>query len=753
MPTRGGGDNTGGIRVPSVGYFPAATHQPRITIFGTKSAGTAIFMDGFLRVARDSNTTWSTAVDLTIEGLNTFTFDAMDVNGSVSDPLTVSITRDTNPPLAPAVSFPSSWPTNPVTISGTKEAGTFIRLNGRRISLLSDDTNWAYQVTLSPGPNTLSLTAVDAAGNESGPVTGAVTLTASGCVAPPRLVAPLDGRSIAWGHAFSWTHVPVGTYVFELSASPAFENPLQHQAPVAGALQYAPVGLVPPNGVYYWRVGVQDACGTSYSPTRKVILGAMTGDVTGDGFADIFVGAYTDARAGDGAGAAYLYRGGAVQDVTADAVFRGRQSGGTFGASVAKVGDIDGDGYVDLLVGAPRADRDSAANDDTGAAYLYWGGPTPSASPALTFRGETDGSIFGMSVAGVGDINGDGFPDIAIGAYQTPVTAECNGGTARLPIVGRVYVFFGGPRDQMDNFPDVVLSGETTEIPNDRSSQCRSRDEFGLSVAGVGDVNGDGYDDIAVGARGYDTSLSPPAGLDTGRAYVFYGGPWLVGVGADRADVVLTGLAENDQFGAAVAGSGDTNGDGLADLLVGAHLSDLGGSDSGAAFWYFGESSGGMFGPVQLSGAVAGDSFGASMASAGDINGDGYADFMIGAYLVGATPNDIGAVSYFLGNSAGTVSPAGTISGETTPNTGDQFGLAVAGAGDVDGNGFDDTVVGATEHDVCVIAPLPPGVCFNAGRAYVILGPTITNRGAAADPKDWLLTGLTSDDRMGSSVN
>ncbi len=736
----GGGE--GGMTVPSVGVMATLTHQNRITLFGGKASGTAIFLDGSQRVPRDSGTTWSTVVDLA-EGLNTFVIEAMDDLGNLSDPLTVSVTLDTIPPSAPSVSFPVSTPTNPVSLSGTKEPGTFIRLNGQRISVLSDSTTWTYEATLASGSNMLRVTAVDAAGNESDPVEPVITLTTPGCAAPPRPVFPLSGRAIFWGTAFSWTQqAPVGTDVFELSGSPAFESPLVHQATLSGELRYMPIGLAPSNGVYYWRVGAVDsACGTSYGPTRTVIIGSMTGDVTGDGYADILVGADTDGRANGYAGAAYLYKGGATPDVTFDTLMTGREPEGTFGASVAKVGDIDRDGYVDFLVGAPRV------NSHTGSAYLYWGGASPSPIPALTLRGETDGGLFGMSVAGVGDLNADGYPDIAVGGYQVSVTAECGGSLQRLPGVGRVYVFFGGPRDQMDDLADVVLTGETTEIPDDRSSACRSGDEFGLSVAGAGDVNGDGYDDLAVGARGYDAVSKQ----DVGRAYGFFGGPWFVGVGAERADIVLTGNESDDQFGAAVAGPGDTDGDGFADLMVGAHLSDVGSAiDAGSASWYFGGRNGVAPAFVQISGMVAGDSFGGSLAPAGDINGDGFADVVVGAYLVGPAPNDNGAVSYYLGNASRAETSAGTITGEPIPNPDDQFGRAVGGVGDVDGDGLDDTVVGATRHDVCVT---PTRFCFDAGRAYVIPGPSVADRGVSADTRDWLLTGIKPGDRLGASVN
>ncbi len=748
---------TVGPPAPTIGVLPAVTHETRVTLSGTKSPGSALIVDGFQRIPPNNSIIWSTAVDLTVEGSNAIVLHAMDDLGNLSESLTVRIERDTTNPAPPAVSTPATSPTtstsNPFTIAGTKEAGTFIRLNGRRITEASNATAWTYQTTLSPPPpppappyNTLTLTAVDAAGNESAPVTRLVELTGP-CVgvAPPRPVFPLDGGAIQWGRAFSWT--PGATsYRFELSGSPAFDT---FAAPPSDLIDnvFAPNTTPPPPGVYYWRVGSVDASCTAYGRTRRVIIGSTTGDVTGDGFADVFAGASGDDQADLDAGAAFLYQGGVTQDLLFDAAVTGQGRATAFGTAVAKTGDIDRDGYVDLLVGSYLADRDEIANDNTGAAYLYWGGPSPATTPALVFRGEADHSFFGVSVAGVGDVNGDDYPDIAVGAYQTPVVASCAGGTSTLSAVGRVYVFLGRGRGEIDAIPDVVLTGETTELLGDPSSACRAGDEFGLRVAGAGDVNGDGYDDMLVGARGYDFGTDPAAGQNAGRAYVFFGGPWLVGVGAERANVILTGSAAADEFGATVAGAGDTNGDGFADFLVGAPLRDFVGTDSGAVTWYFGRGDGISTSPIEISDAGAGDNFGAALASAGDIDGDGLADFVVGAYLAG--PTDNGAVVYYKGNTNPTGASAATIVGESDPNDGDQFGLSVAGVGDIDGDGIDDTVVGAWRHDVCFV---PRQFCDDAGRVYVILGPDTTTRPVASDPSDWVLTGLNPGDGLGVSA-
>jgi hypothetical protein len=753
------GGSAGGIPTPTIGTLPGITHQDRITLIGDKYAGTGIFIDSIERVPRDNGTLWTAVIDLQ-EGLNTFEVDAMDEHGYISDPLSVTIRLDTTAPAVPTISAPPSTPSNPVPLSGTKDPGTFLRLNGRRISALNDSTTWEYQATLASGSNTLRVTAVDAAGNESALVEPVVTLTTPSCAAPPHPVFPLDGDAVTWGTAFSWTQpVPAASYVFELSATPAFTLPLVVRDEGIVSFQWVPTRVEPGNSVYYWRVGAVDPCGTSYSKTRRVVVGSTTGDVTGDGFADVLVGANGNNRADIDAGAVYLYKGGAVARTVFDAVLTGKQRGATFGSSVAKVGDIDRDGFVDFLVGAPREDQDSSDDDDTGAAYLYWGGPTLDPTPAVIFRGEEPRSYFGISVAGVGDVNGDGYPDVAIGGHQTDVTALCGGVTTRLLRVGRVYVYFGGPRDQMDNLPDVVLTGETTEIPNDLTSPCRTGDEFGLSVAGAGDVNGDGYDDIAIGARGFDVVLTALSDENTGHAYVFFGGPWFVGVGAERANAVLTGLTPGDQFGASVAIVGDVNGDGFADAVVGSYGGDSGGSDSGAAALYFGRGSG--MGPVavQMSGAAAGDGFGNAVARVGDLNGDGFADFVIGAHLAG--PDDNGAAYFFLGNSGSTPTTAGTITGEPDPDdlhpgvvdpgfVGYQFGVGVAGAGDFNHDGNDDVVVGAPFYDLCTGVS---AVCDNAGGAYVIMGPSIGNRVVASDSSDRVFPGANVGDGMGAAVN
>jgi hypothetical protein len=747
--------STGGPPPPLIGTLPEATRHDRVVLSGTKASGTAIVVDGFQRVPRDGQTLWATMVDLPSEGENTFILHAMDDLGNLSETVTVTLSRDTVHPDPPTVSAPAVSPANPVALSGTKEANTFIRLNGRRITEASADETWTYEATLRynqiiPGVNTFTLTAVDAAGNESDPVSVVVTLTTF-CEEPPQPVFPLDNASIRWGRAFSWTQqVPTGSYVFDLSVSPAFDTFVLEAEPILVTTQFVPPGPPPPIGAYYWRVGAVDpVCGTSYGLTRKVIVGGATGDVTGDGFADVIVGVWADDQAGDDAGAAYLYKGGAIRDVSVDTVILGQNSGDGFGSSVAKAGDLDRDGFEELLVGAMWADRNRDVDDDSGAAYLYWGGSAPATAPTLILRGETDRSHMGNSVAGVGDVNGDGYPDIAIGAYQTAVAAACDGGTRTLAGVGRVYILFGGPRDRLDAVPDVVLTGETAQIAGDSTSPCREGDEFGFQVAGGGDVNGDGYDDLVVGARGFDTSVDPPAGVNSGRMYLFFGGPWVIGVGAEQADVIRTGASAGDEFGTAVAGVGDTDGDGFADLLVGAPLRDLGGIDSGSVSRYLGRSTG-VSAPIEINGIAGNDNFGAVLSPLGDVNGDGFSDFVVGAYLAG--PDDNGAASYFIGPTA---TKLGTIVGQTDlsepgdPLDGDWFGSAVVGPGDVDGDGFDDSVVGGYRHDACLNNPL---FCDDAGRAYVIIGPAIADRVAAGDPRDWLLTGFNPGDNLGSSL-
>ena len=151
-----------------------------------------------------------------------------------------------------------------------------------------------------------------------------------------------------------------------------------------------------------------------------------------------------------------------------------------------------------------------------GRAYVYYGGPGADAVADLTLTGEAAGDLFGYSVSGAGDVNGDGYADVIVGAYSD----DAGGSDA-----GRAYVYFGGPG--ADAVADLTLTG------------AAASDWFGWSVSGAGDVNGDGYADVIVGGHSDDAG-----GMDAGRAYVYFGGP-----GADAvADLTLTGAAAGDRL-------------------------------------------------------------------------------------------------------------------------------------------------------------------------------------------------------------
>ena len=360
---------------------------------------------------------------------------------------------------------------------------------------------------------------------------------------------------------------------------------------------------------------------------------------------------------------------------TATTTLTGSATGGRFGYAVSGAGDVNNDGYGDVVVGAPWAS--SAA----GAVYVYHGTSTGLRSTATrTISGGTAGNYLGYSVDGAGDVNNDGYDDIVVGAPGV--------GSLR----GAAYVYHGGSSG--------VSASATTSL-----SGAATGDQLGFAVAGAGDVNNDGYDDVIVGANA--------ASSNAGAAYVYHGASSGVSSSASRS---LSG-SSGAYFGQAVAGAGDLDADGYADVIIGAPGVS---SSRGAAYVYEGSSSGVGSTGTTLSGPSASAYYGASVDAAGDVNGDGYGDIIVGA--TGVT-SGVGAAYVYHGRSS-TVSTTATSSLSGRAATG-YFGISVAGLGDVDGDGYDDVLVGAY------------GASTGTGAAYEFPG---SSSGVSTSP-DTSLTG------------
>ncbi len=394
---------------------------------------------------------------------------------------------------------------------------------------------------------------------------------------------------------------------------------------------------------------------------------ASAGDVNGDGFADVIVGALLYANGTPDEGAAFVYFGGTgAFDSTADAQLESNQAGAQFGTSVAGAGDVNGDGFADIIVGADQYDNGQA---NEGAAFIYFGG-AGAFNPTADAQLESDQALalFGVGVSGAGDVNGDGFADVVVGA-QLFDNGEANEGAA--------FVYFGGA-GAFDFTADAQLE----------SNQASA--SFGLNVAGAGDVNGDGFADVIVGAQLYDNGQT-----DEGGAFVYFGG---AGVFNSTADAQLESNQEVALFGLSVAGAGDVNGDGFADVIVGAIFYDNGQTNEGAAFVYFGGAGAiDATADAQLESNQAGAQFGAGVAGAGDVNGDGFADVIVGAEAYDNGQTDEGAAFvYFGGTGAFSLDPDAQL--ESNQESA-RFGGYVVGAGDVNGDGFADVIVGARVYD------------------------------------------------------
>lgn len=365
---------------------------------------------------------------------------------------------------------------------------------------------------------------------------------------------------------------------------------------------------------------------------------ASGGDVDLDGVNDALVGAPRFHPLYPGPGAATLIKGATGAKAH---TWSGDQNGDRFGTCVAFVGDLDGDGRSEIAVGAPRADLGAS---DAGFVRVY-SGATKLAR--YTVAGGSAGSLFGSSIAPLGDVDGDAKPDFAVGAPQSVVGP------------GFVRILSGANGSTLRSF-----TGAST---NER---------FGVSLANVGDQDGDGQDDLAIGAERSDL-----AGSDAGAVHV-------VSSVTGATLSTLVGASTFDEFGHAIAGVGDFDQDGRSDLLVGAWNDDAGSGFLPGSVSLWSIASGAQL--ARWIGITADDHLGKAVGSVGDVDGDGRPDFAYSGRhdLNDQHPGDVyvrsganGDLLFFL-------------FGDRIE---DEFGLGVASLGDVDGDGLGDWIVGAPQ--------------------------------------------------------
>jgi len=429
---------------------------------------------------------------------------------------------------------------------------------------------------------------------------------------------------------------------------------------------------------------------------------ACAGDVNGDGRDDFLIGAYGDEGGGGNyTGQTYLILGSAAADwgmdfdlSNADASFWGEDADDYSGWSVACAGDVNGDGRDDFLIGAPN---DEGGGTDAGQTYLIlgraaadWGMDTDLSNADASFWGEDSYDESGHSVACAGDVNGDTYDDFLIGAYH-----DEDGGTW----AGQSYLILG--RAAADWGMDFDLSNADASFWGEDSY-----DESGRSVACAGDVNGDGYDDFLIGAYFDEDGGDPGAGqsyLILGRAAA----DWGMDFDLSNADASFWGEDSFDHSGWSVASAGDVNGDGRGDFLIGApDDEDGGGSFAGQTYLILGRAAADWGMDFDLSNADASfwgedstDYSGWSVASAGDVNGDGRDDFLIGAKGDDDGGTNAGQTYLILGRAAADWGMDFDLSNADASFWGedsdDRSGISVASAGDVNGDGGDDFLIGA----------------------------------------------------------
>ena len=403
------------------------------------------------------------------------------------------------------------------------------------------------------------------------------------------------------------------------------------------------------------------------------------------------------------------------------------------GSSVSNAGDVNGDGIDDLIIGAPDADPNGI--DGAGESYVVFGNPSGfgaglelsalDGTNGFVINGIEEGDNSGDSISSAGDVNGDGIDDLIIGAPK----ADPNGNNG----AGESYVVFGNSSGFTANVELSALNGTNGFVING----IDQGDDSGFSVSSAGDINSDGIDDLIVGAP----DAAPNGNGFAGESFVVFGSSdgFTANVELSALDgtngFVINGVEAGDNAGGSVSSAGDVNGDGIDDLIIGAPDSDPNGNSSaGESFVVFGSPSG-FTAEVELSalngtngfninGIDQGDNSGSSVSSAGDVNGDGIDDLIIGASY--ADPNDINLAgeSYVVFGSNGGFDASIELSALDGTN-----GFVINGIESIDLSGFSVSSAGDFNGDG--IDDLIIGARYaetdatnSAGESYLVFGST-----------------------------